>query len=106
MTKKYGLGRGLDSLFLENEQENDPRTIQSIKVSLIDPRVGQPRKAFDSEALAQLADSIAAHGVLQPIIVREIPAGRFEIIAGERRWRASKLAGLSESTALEKIYAG
>ena len=97
MAKKGGLGRGLDSLFLDNSfDEVNKNAIEEIKISLIDPKSNQPRKYFDNEALAQLADSIAAHGVLQPIIVREITAGRYQIIAGERRWRASKLAGKTE----------
>ena len=100
-TKKSGIGRGLDSFFLETfEDEEKNEGVRSIKTSLIDPKSGQPRKNFDSELLAQLADSIAAHGVLQPILVRETGNGRYQIIAGERRWRAAKLAGLSEIPAL------
>lgn len=99
--KKSGIGRGLDSLFLETyEDERKPEGVQSVKVSLIDPKSSQPRKSFDSELLAQLADSIAAHGVLQPILIRESGNGRYQIIAGERRWRAAKLAGLSEIPAI------
>jgi ParB family chromosome partitioning protein len=67
---------------------------------MVEPKADQPRKFFDSEALSQLADSIAANGVLQPILVRETFGGRYQIIAGERRWRASKLAGLSEIPAI------
>ncbi|MBO7150695.1 MAG: ParB/RepB/Spo0J family partition protein [Clostridia bacterium] len=97
MAKKGGLGRGLDSLFLDNSfDEVNKNAIEEIKLSLIDPKSNQPRKYFDNEALSQLADSIAAHGVLQPIIVREIASGRYQIIAGERRWRASKLAGKTD----------
>ena len=99
--KKSGLGRGLDSLFLDTfEDEVKKGGVQEIKISLIDPKGGQPRKVFDSEALAQLADSIAVHGVLQPILLREIGGDRYQIIAGERRWRASKLAGLTEIPAI------
>lgn len=99
--KKSGLGRGLDSLFLDTfEDEVKKGGVQEIKISLIDPKSGQPRKVFDSEALAQLADSIAVHGVLQPILLREIGGDRYQIIAGERRWRASKLAGLTEIPAI------
>lgn len=99
--KKSGLGRGLDSLFLDT-LENDSKKdgVQQIKVSLIDPKSGQPRKSFDSEALAQLADSISVHGVLQPILLREIGNDRYQIIAGERRWRAAKLAGLTDIPAM------
>ena len=99
MAKKSGLGRGLDSLFLENVEEKK-NMIETVKVSLIDPKPDQPRKFFDQEALAQLADSISCHGVLQPIIVREMTSGRYEIVAGERRWRATKLAGLTEIPAV------
>ncbi len=95
---KSGLGRGLDAIFLDNTVEEDGQAkngVLSVSVSLVDPKMDQPRRSFDSEALAGLADSISANGVLQPILVREVD-GRYEIIAGERRFRASKLAGLSE----------
>lgn len=99
--KKSGLARGLDSLFIETMGEpQKTEGVQQIKVSLIDPKNGQPRKSFDAEALAQLADSISAHGVLQPILLRPIGNDRYQIMAGERRWRASKLAGLNEIPAL------
>ena len=99
--KKSGLGRGLDSLFLDTlEDDGKKEGVQQLKISLIDPKNGQPRKTFDGEALAQLADSISAHGVLQPILVREVSSDRYQIIAGERRWRAAKLAGLSEIPAM------
>ena len=99
--KKSGLGRGLDSLFLDTLEDDSKKDgVQQIKVSLIDPKSGQPRKNFDGEALAQLADSISAHGVLQPILLREIGNDRYQIIAGERRWRAAKLAGLGDIPAM------
>ena len=99
--KKSGLGRGLDSLFLDTfEDEPKKEGVREIKISLIDPKSGQPRKYFDADALAQLADSIAAHGVLQPILLREVGGDRYQIIAGERRWRAAKLAGLTEIPAI------
>lgn len=98
-TKKAGLGRGLDAIFSENELEPSGG-INKIRITLVEPTPGQPRKNFDTEALAQLADSIAANGVLQPILVRESGNGFYRIIAGERRWRASKLAGLSEIPAI------
>ena len=100
MAKKTGLGRGLDSLFLDNAVEETKNSIQLIKISQIDPKPNQPRKTFENEALSQLADSISTHGVLQPIIVRWMESGRYQIIAGERRWRASKLAGLTEIPAV------
>ena len=101
MGKKSGLGRGIDSIFLDNDFEEEAKggTLK-LRLTQIDPTPGQPRKHFDQEALAQLADSIAAHGVLQPILVREVALDRYQIVAGERRWRASKLAGLSEIPAI------
>ena len=99
--KKSGLGRGIDSIFLDNEFESAPEGgVKTLRISQIDPTVGQPRKTFDQEALAGLADSIAAHGVLQPILVREVAPDRYAIVAGERRWRAAKLAALSEIPAI------
>lgn len=99
MPKKNSLGRGLDSLFLEND-ETDKSSISMLRVSEIEPNPAQPRKNFDNEALAQLADSIARHGLLQPIAVREHESGFYRIIAGERRWRAAKMAGLIELPAI------
>ncbi|MBO5754617.1 MAG: ParB/RepB/Spo0J family partition protein [Clostridia bacterium] len=101
MAKKSGLGRGIDSIFLDNEFETEEKGgALTLRISQIDPTATQPRKAFDQDALASLADSIAAHGVLQPILVRQVAPERYAIIAGERRWRAAKLAGLSEIPAL------
>ena len=101
MAKKSGLGKGIDSIFLENEFEEEVRGgATTLRVSQIDPTPGQPRKSFEQEALSALADSIATHGVLQPILVREVAPDRYRIIAGERRWRACKLAGVSEIPAL------
>ncbi|MBQ7387156.1 MAG: ParB/RepB/Spo0J family partition protein [Clostridia bacterium] len=102
--KNSGLGRGLDAIFLDNAPVEDSRAdedrISHIRVSLIDPKSDQPRKYFDKEALDQLAESIAENGLLQPILVREYGDGRYQIIAGERRFRASKIAGLSEIPAI------
>lgn len=95
MAKISGLGRGLENIFSDNAVE-EKSDITKLKISQIEPRADQPRRVFEAEALAQLADSIAAHGVLQPLLVRESSGGFYEIIAGERRWRASKLAGLDE----------
>ncbi|MBR6795605.1 MAG: ParB/RepB/Spo0J family partition protein [Clostridia bacterium] len=98
-----GLGKGLDSIFLDNDISDDLSESSNktmLRISMIDPKPGQPRKNFDTEALAQLAESIGAHGVLQPIIVRAISEDRYQIIAGERRWRASKMAGQSEIPAI------
>lgn len=93
-----GLGRQLDDLLNDNLPEERKKGATMIRISCIEPRSNQPRKTFDRETLEVLADSIAAYGVLQPIIVREntdVP-GTYVIIAGERRWRASKMAGLTE----------
>lgn len=103
MAKNKGLGRGLDAIFYDNsieEEQKSEKGVTTIRISMIEPKKDQPRRNFDREALASLADSIAANGVLQPIIVRESVAGMYSIIAGERRWRASKLAGLSEIPAI------
>ena len=98
--KNSGLGRGLDAIFFDNsrlkDEEVSENSITLIKLSLIDPKSDQPRKYFDKEALEELSYSIKENGLLQPILVREYADGRYQIIAGERRFRASKLAGLSE----------
>lgn len=96
MTKrKSGLGRGFDSLMISNELDNDAKPIK-LAISDIEPNVLQPRKTFDEEALLELSDSIREHGVLQPLLVRPMPNGTYKLVAGERRFRASKIAGLSE----------
>ena len=99
MAKKQSLGRGLESLFLDND-EPDTGSVSMLRVSDIEPNPLQPRKTFDNEALAQLADSISRHGLLQPIAVRTNESGFYRIIAGERRWRAAKMAGLIELPAI------
>lgn len=91
---KTGLGKGLDSIFIDNTAPSGGNGL--VRLSEIQPRKDQPRKNFDLESLQQLADSIAEHGLLQPVVVREALGGYYEIIAGERRWRAAKMAGLSE----------
>lgn len=102
--KSSGLGRGLDAIFLDNtplaDAEKRGSTVEELKISLIDPRSDQPRKHFDKESLEQLAQSILKNGLFQPILVREHALGRYQIIAGERRFRASKLAGLTEIPAI------
>jgi len=103
MAKKTGgLGRDFYSIFDDNILESKKGVAENIRISDIEPRRDQPRKTFDREGLEVLADSIAAYGVLQPIIVRSNPIseGSYEIIAGERRWRASKMAGLTEIPAV------
>lgn len=92
--KKGGLGRGLDSLFDENASDSTGAVI--ININDIEPNRGQPRKDFDETALSELADSIVQHGLIQPIVVKPTIDGTYSIIAGERRWRASRMAGLSE----------
>lgn len=98
MAKKTG---GIDFLFADNYIENVAANAtvdgpQTLRISEIEPKADQPRRYFDEAALAELADSISKHGLLQPIIVRESSGGFYQIIAGERRWRASKMAGLLE----------
>lgn len=92
--KNRGLGRGIESIFDENSTYNDK--IVSLNINDIEPNRNQPRKDFNEEALSSLAESISQHGLIQPIIVRPTIGGGYTIIAGERRWRASRLAGLTE----------
>ena len=92
--KKSGLGRGLTSLFDENSSDNEGAV--TLNLNDIEPNRDQPRKDFDETALSELADSIAQHGLIQPIVVKPNLDGRYSIIAGERRWRASRMAGLTE----------
>lgn len=96
--RKSGLGRGLDSLFEDTASltAGEGQEISTLPLRDIEPDKDQPRKAFDDASLAELAASITEHGLLQPIAVRPGPAGGYKIIAGERRWRASRLAGLTE----------
>ena len=95
--KKGGLGRGLDALFADNSIEEIASTSAvKLKIMDIEPNRDQPRKIFDEVALAELADSIAKHGVIQPLLVRPMPDGSYQLVAGERRWRASRMAGLTE----------
>lgn len=107
VTKKRGLGRGLDALLggLRDDQTNEAvpeednevrRAPTALPLDLIRRGRYQPRRDFDSERLRELADSIAAQGVIQPIVVRPVEDGQYEIVAGERRWRAAQLAGLSD----------
>lgn len=95
--KKGGLGRGLDALFADNSIEEIASTSAvKLKIMDIEPNRDQPRKIFDEDALAELADSIAKHGVIQPLLVRPMSDGSYQLVAGERRWRASRMAGLTE----------
>jgi len=95
MAKNTGLGRGLDSIFLDNTTE-EKGGVTVMRVADIEPNRDQPRREFDENALHDLANSIAAHGLIQPIVVRPVQNGYYQIVAGERRWRASKMAGLTE----------
>lgn len=92
--KKGGLGRGMDSLM--NDNSIDAKGSVTVNINEIEPNRNQPRKDFDEAALNDLADSIAQHGLIQPIVVRPTVDGRYMIIAGERRWRACRIAGLNE----------
>ncbi len=93
--KKGGLGKGLNALFADNAVDESEATVQ-LRLNEIEPNRGQPRKEFDEAALAELADSISRHGVLQPLLVRPLIDGGYQLVAGERRWRASRMAGLTE----------
>ena len=99
MKKRGGLGKGLDAIFAENDTENQNASI-ALPLREIEPNRAQPRKQFDDSALAELADSIAQHGVLQPLLVRPLMSGGYQIVAGERRWRAARMAGLAEVPAV------
>ena len=98
--KKGGLGRGLDSLFNENSTEENG--ILKLNLNDIEPDRNQPRKNFDDDAVSELADSIAQHGLIQPIVVTPLANSRYSIVAGERRWRACRLAGLNEVPVIVK----
>lgn len=96
--KRTGLGKGLESIFADNYTEKavSGESTKTLKLSQIEAKSDQPRKYFDVDALESLADSIAQHGLLQPILVRRVESGYYQIVAGERRYRASKMAGLTE----------
>lgn len=95
--KKGGLGRGLDALLVDNSIENiSSSSAVKLKLNDIEPNKNQPRKIFDDEALAELSASIEKHGVIQPLLVRPLTGGTYQLVAGERRWRAARMAGLTE----------
>ena len=101
MAKLKGLGRGLDALLSGNEDsKGSGEPLQNLKTAHLQPGKYQPRTHMDKESLSELADSIKSQGVMQPVLVRVVSAGRYEIIAGERRWRAAQMAGLEEIPAL------
>lgn len=98
MTKQRGLGKGLGALLGEAAMQTaqPPSGAQLLPLQKVEPNPLQPRKSFDPDELQALADSIAMHGIIQPLTVRQLPSGFYQIIAGERRWRAARLAGLDE----------
>ncbi len=98
MAKKGGLGRGLTTLFQQSESQDVGAL--PVRLSAIEPNAGQPRRDFSPELLDELAESIRRYGVLQPLTVRPLPGGRYQLVAGERRWRAARLAGLTEVPAV------
>lgn len=97
-----GIGRGLAAILAVSDEgaEGEPVELRQLPVELIEPNPSQPRRSFDEEALQALAGSLAERGVLQPVLVRPKPGGTYELVAGERRWRAARIAGLSEIPAL------
>lgn len=97
--RKGGLGKGLEAIFAENDTEDRNATV-TLKLNEIEPNRSQPRKEFDEGALAELADSLSRHGMLQPLLVRPLMGGGYQIVAGERRWRAARMAGLTEVPAV------
>lgn len=94
MAKRSGLGKGLNALFMDNN--TDDGAVTTLKISEIEPNKNQPRTAFDDEAMRELADSIREHGIIQPLVVRPVEGSAYQIVAGERRWRAARMVGLSE----------
>ncbi len=99
MAKKGGLGKGLDAIFHDNARSEEGGAVE-LNINEIEPNRAQPRKSFSDEALRELADSISQHGVLQPLLVRPQLSGGYQIVAGERRWRAARMAGLTAVPAL------
>lgn len=101
MAKQRGLGKGLEALFADNNT-TDAQGVITLKLTEIEPNREQPRKRFDEEALAQLAESIREHGILQPLLVKPQTNGTYLLVAGERRWRAARMAGLAEVPVIVK----
>ena len=94
--KPSGLGRGLGALLGDDVMNADAQTVTTLPIAEVESNSAQPRKYFDDAALAELAESIRLHGIIQPLTVRKLSSGYYQIIAGERRWRAARLAGLKE----------
>lgn len=100
MAAKKGLGTGLDVLFGDSSREEEkPQGVLELPIAKVEPRDNQPRTVFDEEALSELAESIREYGVIQPVTVRKLDSGYYQLIAGERRWRAARIAGLTEIAA-------
>ena len=96
MAKKGGLGRGMDALFLDNSATENENSATMLSINEVEPNRNQPRKNFNQKALEELAKSIEQNGIIQPILVRPMSDGSYQLIAGERRWRAARMAGLHE----------
>lgn len=96
MAKKGGLGRGMDALFLDNSATGNENGSTMLNINEVEPNRDQPRKIFNQNALEELAKSIEQNGIIQPILVRPMADGSYQLIAGERRWRAARMAGLTE----------
>ncbi len=96
MAKKGGLGRGMDALFLDNSATDNDSSATKLSINEIEPNRDQPRKLFDDKALEELAKSIEQNGIIQPLLVRPMADGSYQLVAGERRWRAARIAGLHE----------
>lgn len=96
MAKKGGLGRGMDALFLDNSAMENENSTTMLNINEVEPNRNQPRKNFNQKALEELAKSIEQNGIIQPILVRPVSDGSYQLIAGERRWRAARMAGLHE----------
>ena len=98
--QRRGMGRGLAAILAVSDREAEAEELRQLPVDLIVPNPDQPRRRFDEDALVALSDSVKERGVLQPVLVRPLPAGNYELIAGERRWRAAGLAGLETMPAI------
>ncbi len=96
MAKKGGLGRGMDALFLDNSATENENSATMLSINEVEPNRNQPRKNFSEKGLEELAKSIEQNGIIQPILVRPMSDGSYQLIAGERRWRAARMAGLHE----------
>ena len=96
MAKKGGLGRGMDALFLDNSATENENSATMLSINEVEPNRNQPRKNYNQKALEELAKSIEQNGIIQPILVRPMSDGSYQLIAGERRWRAARMAGLHE----------